>query len=357
MATGAAGLFLTAPGVLELREFDLPAPQPGEARVRVAGCGVCHTDITFYRGDVRTRRAFPLILGHEISGVVEAAPPPYDDLAGANVIVPAILPCGGCSLCAAGRDNACTRQLMPGNDIDGGFATHLVVPARHLARLPADLDGHALAELSVIADAVTTPYQALKRACVNAGDLVVIVGAGGIGTYGVQIAAALGATVAAVDVDPVKLERAAALGARWTFDSRERDGRAIRKSLYAEAAVPTSRWRILEMSGTVAGQELAWALLAPASTLGVIGYTAESPRLRLSNLMAFDATAFGSWGCSPRHYGAVIDLVLAGRIKVRPFVELHGLAEGRDLIASIAGGAHLASRPVLVPDHPRLAAR
>jgi 6-hydroxycyclohex-1-ene-1-carbonyl-CoA dehydrogenase len=101
---------------------------------------------------------------------------------------------------------------MPGNDLHGGFATHVVVPARHLVPLPADLGGLSLEELSVVADAVTTPYQALLRAGVAKGDFVAVIGAGGIGTYAVQIARAFGAEVAAVDVDR-KLD-GASLGAR-----------------------------------------------------------------------------------------------------------------------------------------------
>jgi 6-hydroxycyclohex-1-ene-1-carbonyl-CoA dehydrogenase len=338
-------LFLTAPGSLALQEFELREPGRGEVIVRVAGCGVCHTDVSFFSGAVRTRHPLPLVLGHEISGVVEVAPPPFEALAGRQVLVPAVIPCDTCPLCLAGRDTACSRQTMPGNDIHGGFATHVVVPGRHLLALPDDLGEHRLADLAVIADAVTTPFQALRRACVQPDDLVVIIGVGGIGTYAVQIAIALGATVAAIDVDPDKRARAAALGARWTFDPAATDARAIKKQLGAETGVSTARWRILEMSGTARGQELAWSVLPPAGTLGVIGFTMDKPDIRLSNLMALDATAFGSWGCSPRHYRDAVDLVLSGRIQVAPFVEQHPLADGPHLFAAPHGGR----RAVLVP--------
>ena len=103
------------------------------------------------------------------------------------------------------------------------------------------------------------------------------------------------------------------------------------------------------MSGTAAGQQLAWALLAPASTLGVIGFTMEKSELRLSNLMAFDASAFGSWGCSPRLYPAAIALVLEGRVQVSPFVDRQPLAAAPDILARAAAG-HLGSRrTVFVP--------
>jgi len=349
MAAEARGFFLTAPGVLEERTFELPEPEPGQVRVRVAGCGLCHTDISFYSGAVKTRHALPLVLGHEIAGVVEAAPPPDAHLVGQAVLLPAVVPCGHCALCREGRDTACASQFMPGNDGHGGFATHLLAPASHLLTLGADLGGHALEELSVVADAVTTPYQALRRGGVVAGDLVVIIGVGGIGTYGVQIARAFGAEVAAIDVDETKLDRARSLGARWVFDARRADGRAVRKTLASESAISSARWRIFEMSGTAKGQELAWSLLAPAATLGIIGFTMDKLEIRLSNLMALDATAFGSWGCSPRHYGAAVDLVRSGRIAIKPFIEPRPLAEAPDLFAAQAAGGHSDKRIILIP--------
>ena len=341
----ATGLFLTAPASLALRDFDLREPDAGHVLVRVAGCGLCHTDISFFSGAVRTRHDLPLILGHEISGVVEMAPAPFEALSGRQVLVPAVIPCDNCALCRADRDTACSHQTMPGNDIHGGFATHVVVPGRHLVVLPDELGDHRLSDLAVIADAVTTPLQALRRAGTQADDLVIIIGVGGIGTYAVQIAAALGAKVAAIDVAPDKRARATSLGARWTFDPAATDARGIRKQLGAEAAVSTERWRVLEMSGTARGQELGWSLLPPAGTLGVIGFTMDKPDIRLSNLMALDATAFGSWGCSPRHYQQAVNLVLSGQIQITPFIEPQPLTNG----AHFFEAAHGTRRVVLIP--------
>lgn len=344
----AAGLVCTSPGHLEIREFQLPEPGPEDALVRVAGCGLCHTDISFYTGAVRTRRPLPLVLGHEIAGTVVAAPPAFDHLRGRAVLVPAVMPCGRCDLCRQGRDNACASQLMPGNDIDGGFATHVVVPARQLVPVD-DLGGLALHELAVVADAVTTPYQALKRACVAPGDLVTIIGVGGIGTYGVQIARAFGAEVAAIDISPERRQLAAWLGARWAFDPAALDGKAIKKQLLKESGVSTARWRVLEMSGTARGQELAWSLLPPAGTLGVIGFTMDKPDIRLSNLMALDATAFGSWGCRPALYPEAIALVTSGAVRVLPFIDTHALSDGPALFEAAVTHQGTGRRPVLIP--------
>ena len=142
-----------------------------------SGCGVCHTDIAFAYGDVTTRHALPLVLGHEISGRVVAAGENAGAWLGRSVIVPAVIPCGACPACQAGRATICRQQFMPGNDGDGGFATHVLVPSRGLCDVPEPLtSGLTLEMLSVVADAVTTPYEALRRAQLGAEDVVVKIG-------------------------------------------------------------------------------------------------------------------------------------------------------------------------------------
>ena len=169
---------------------------------KVAGCGVCHTDVGFASEGVPTRHALPLVLGHEIAGHVVAADDKAQHWMGQAVIVPAVIACGECPACKAGRSTTCRRQFMPGNDGNGGFATHVRVPARGLCRVPDKLPvGVSLEALSVVADAVTTPYEAIRRSGLKAGEVAVVVGAGGIGGFAVQIAAALGAKAVAIDVD------------------------------------------------------------------------------------------------------------------------------------------------------------
>src|SRR5450631_800850 len=170
---------------LERAAFDA-APGHGEVVVAIAGCGVCHTDLGYFYGGVRTNQPLPLALGHEVSGRVVACGAGSERWAGKAVIVPAVLPCGECDLCRRGLSTICRQQKMPGNDIQGGFASHIVVPARGLcevdeARLAER--GLSLAEVSVVADAVTTPYQAVVRAGVTPGSLAIVVGIGGVGGY------------------------------------------------------------------------------------------------------------------------------------------------------------------------------
>ena len=165
---------------------------------------------------MRTKHELPLALGHEISGhVVETGTDAlwFTDRA---VIIPAVIPCGQCDACQRGKATICPNQKMPGNDIQGGFATHIVVPSRGLCvvdehRLAGV--GIDLADLSVIADAVTTPYQAVVQAGVAKGDLVVVNGVGGVGGYCAQIAAAMGGVVVAIDVNEDKLAAITGQGA------------------------------------------------------------------------------------------------------------------------------------------------
>ena len=241
---------------------------------------------------------------------------------------------------------------MPGNDGDGGFATHVTVAARGLTEVPPLPEGLELADLSVIADAVTTPLQAIRRAKVADGDFVVVVGAGGVGTHAVQIAAASGARVMAVDVDARRLEPLREHGAAAVLDARGQSVKDVRAAVRAaakELGVPKAGWKIFECSGTTSGQETAWSLLGPSATLGVVGFTRAPVTLRLANLMAFDADAFGSWGCPPQLYAEAVDLVVSGRIALLPFVRKIPLSDVERAVAEVRDGTD-PRRTVLVPD-------
>jgi len=345
---------MTAPNTPMVRESFAPTPGAGEAVIEVAGCGVCHTDLGYFYDGVRTTHPLPLALGHEVSGRVVAGGAGAEDWVGKAVIVPAVIPCGECGPCKRGRPNICRNQKMPGNDIHGGFASHIVVPVRGLcavdeARLAKA--GLALADVSVVADALTTPYQAVRRAGVAPGSLAIVVGAGGVGGYCVQVAAAFGATVVAIDVDAEKLAAIARGGAALTLNARELDGKALKGAIGAfarERGLPATEWFIFECSGTAAGQQTAYGLLVHGATLGVVGFTMDKVEVRLSNLMAFDARAIGNWGCPPELYPGALDLVLDGSVNVKPFVEPHPLAEINHVFEAVHRHA-IKRRAVLIP--------
>ncbi len=329
------GWMFHAPGEnLRLDSYEL-SPGAGEVLVQVAGCGVCHTDLGYFYDGVPTRKPLPLVLGHEVAGTVTATGAGAESWLGRQVVVPAVIPCGDCPACEAGRGAICPRQIFPGCDIHGGFAQHLVVPAEGLCPVPDLHDpainraGLTLETLSVIADAVSTPYQALRRSGIEKGDLAIFVGAGGVGGFGVQVAAALGARVIAIDLDDDKLAMVAQYGAQRTFNAASVEFKELRRAIrdFAKAeSIPTYRSKIFECSGSPAGQATAFGLLGHGGYLGVVGYTPRKVELRLSNLMALDATAQGNWGCLPEHYPAVVEMALNGSIALDPFVEFRPLS-------------------------------
>jgi 6-hydroxycyclohex-1-ene-1-carbonyl-CoA dehydrogenase len=337
-------------------KMDTLSPGPDEVLVEIAGCGVCHTDLGFYYDGIRTKHELPLTLGHEISGRVVDV--------GANalwwidraVIVPAVIPCGQCDVCRRGKSTICPNQKMPGNDIHGGFASHIIVPAHGLCEVDEErlaAAGIDLADLSVIADAITTPYQAAVQAGVSAGDLVIVNGVGGVGGYAAQIAHALGAVVVAIDVDNEKLAAIAGQGAALTLNARDMNARGLRSAIQqfaGEHGLRQTEWIVFECSGTRTGQETAFDLLNRGATLAVVGFTMEKVEIKLSNLMALHARAIGNWGCPPELYPKALELVLNGRVQVSQFVEKYPLSEINRVFEAAHAGA-LKRRAVLIPTH------
>lgn len=336
---------------LERSVLEIDDPADDEAVVEVTACGLCHTDLGFADGSVAPRHPLPLVLGHEVTGKVVAAGARYQKLVGQAVMVPAVLPCGDCPMCRAGRGNACQRQKMPGNDINGGFATHMLVPGAPLVSLADAPESVKLDALGVVADAVSTAYQAVRRSGLEKGDVAFVIGAGGVGGFVAQIARALGAHVVVCDVHPGRIEAAGKLGAEHAVDVSGREPRDVRKELWGYAkewGVPSIGYRIFECSGTAGGQTLAYTLLSHAATLMIVGFTREQVKVRLSNLMAFDATVHGTWGCPVEAYPDVLKLIYDGAVEIEPYVERAPMSRLNDLLSDLA--AHrLARRMVLDP--------
>lgn len=213
----------------ELKERVFPELNEDEVIVKIAGCGVCHTDLSFWHYGVKTKHELPLTLGHEISGKIVAGP---EHLLNKKVIIPAVLPCGECELCNNGRGNICQNQLMPGNDFDGGFASHIKVPHKNLCYVPESvLDKYRLAELSVVADAITTPYQVLKKSELVKGDFAICIGVGGVGIYGALIAKIMGAKVLAIDISDSKLDLATQHGIDAVLNVSGLDPREVKQKV------------------------------------------------------------------------------------------------------------------------------
>ena len=342
----------TTPGKIEKKEIPVPDLKPGEVLVEVAGCGVYHTDLGYFYDGVPTVSKPPLTLGHEISGTVVAGDEPW---IGKEVIVPAVMPDRTCILCKTGRGNRCLGQKMPGNSLGsyGGFSSHIPVPSIDLCEV-RDRGDIPLAHLAVVADAATTPYQAAKRADLQPGDNVVVIGiTGGVGQYMGQMAKALGArNVIGIARNQEKLDRALQYGADFCINSKDKDVKAVSgefKGYCKENGLTSFGWKIFEVTGAKGGQEIALALVSFISKLIVVGFGMAKTEYAMGRLMAFDADILGTWGCLPEYYPAVLDMVIDKKIDIEAFVETRPMST----IVETFEEAHSTSparRIVLTPD-------
>ena len=312
-----AAIFYEAHAPLRVQDWPEPALHEGEVLVRVAACGLCHTDLHYIDHGVATAKTPPLILGHEATGIVARV---GAGVAGVNegdrVLLPAVLPCGTCFACRTGRENICLRLRMFGNDVDGAYAEYVKAPAKDIFILPDEIP---LVEGCIIADAVTTPYHAVKnRAEVRPGDSVVVYGCGGVGLNVVQFARLAGGIVIAVDIAEEKLEQARRLGAAAVINSkRESAGvaKAVRKltgGFGADIAI--------EAIGNPATMKDAFSTLRPGGRLVVVGYSDQEVALSAGRMMYREMEIRGSLGCRPVDYPRVIELARTGRIEVASLV-------------------------------------
>ena len=310
-----AAVFHGAGRPLEVTEVPTPKPGPGDALIKVAGCGLCHTDLHYLDHGVKTFKTPPLILGHEAAGTVaELGAGVTARKAGDRVLIPAVLSCGRCRYCRQGRENLCDQMAMLGNNIDGAYAEYVVVPAAELVSVPESIP---LERASVIADAVSTPYHAVtRRGKVRPGDQVAVVGCGGVGLNVVQCATMAGGRVIAVDVNDQRLAMARRLGAVETVNPQavQRPDKRVRELTGGGADVA------FEAIGSPATIQLAYGLLKRGGRLCVIGYSAEEVALSAAKLMYFELEIVGSLGCGAGEYPEILGLVEAGRLKLDEIV-------------------------------------
>ncbi len=232
---------------LKIEEIPIPEPRRGEVLVKVTACGACHTDLHVIKDE--TPFPTPAVLGHEITGTVEALGPELEDRAeelseGTRVAASFIMPCGTCQYCVKGRDDVCERffalNRLKGVLYDGetrlfredgsplamysmgGLAEYAVVPATDVFPLPEELPPE---ESAILGCAVFTAYGAVRHgADLRAGEKVAVVAMGGVGSNMVQISRAFGASqVIAVDVVQEKLDGAKDIGATDVVNGSEED--------------------------------------------------------------------------------------------------------------------------------------
>ncbi|MBI3940006.1 MAG: alcohol dehydrogenase catalytic domain-containing protein [Acidobacteria bacterium] len=296
---------------LVVRDVEQPTPGRQDILVRVAACGLCHSDLHYLDHGVSTQKPPPLILGHEAAGVVEEAGDEVTGFAaGDRVLLPTMITCGQCSYCLMGRENLCPRQEMFGNQRDGAFAQYIAAPARSCFPLPA---GISLAKACIIADALSTPYHAVKnRGRVQVGDHVAVIGCGGIGMNAVQCAALAGGRVIAIDKVAAKLELARTLGAAATINASQMENVAsqVRKLTQGGADI------VFEAIGRPETQRLGFDSLRRGGRLCLVGYSPDMLQLPAGKLTYFEIEVIGSLGCRRADYPALIELVRSGRLQL-----------------------------------------
>lgn len=301
---------------------DYPEPiigyELGQVIIDIVACGVCHTDLGYLDHGVPTVKAPPMVLGHEISGIVRETSSNISTFKkGDHVLIPAVLSCGYCFACRTGRENICANQIMLGNNIDGGFMQQIKVPVKDILHLPSSIP---LEEGCIIADALSTPYHAVKnRGQVRPGDWTVVIGCGGIGLNLIQNIKIAGGLCIAVDVIDEKLQRAKQLGATEVINANGLDEKdivgQIRKLTGGGADIA------FEAIGNPTTQKQAYNCLRTGGRLVVVGYSPKRwDGFDIGRVMFREMEIVGSLGCRPIDYPNIINLVAKGSLVVEPLV-------------------------------------
>jgi len=303
---------------------DVPQPQGSEVLVRIERCGVCHSDLHMQDGyfvlggdkklDVRAGRTLPFTLGHEIAGTVEGAGPDSDTKSGARVAVYPWIGCGQCAACKVGDENICTAPRHLGTTVDGGFATHVLVPhPRYLidyAPLPAGYAGALMCS-------GLTAYSALKRLADRAARApLLLIGLGGVGLTGLAFARAMYGTAPFVaDIDPKKREAALAAGAAEAFDPS--DPNARKALLKASGGI----YAACDFAGSDASLNFATGVLAKGGKVVVTGLIGGAYSTAVAMFPLKAMTIEGTMTGTLAEARELIDLVRAKKIAPPPLAE------------------------------------
>ena len=299
---------------LRVEEIPTPAPGSGEVLIKVAACGVCHSDLHLAMGEwdlLKPITKLPLVLGHEVTGAVVAVGEGVTGFkVGDRVGAPSLhWTCGECEFCLMGRETLCSKQQVTGCTVDGGFAEFIRAKASHIAMLPDNLSYEEAAPLLC---AGLTVHSAMKKSDVKAGQKVAIFGVGGLGHLAIQLAKAKGAEVIAVDVADYKLELARECGADITINAATGQAhREIKKATGGGAHV------VMVTSGSRAAYETALRSIRKAGTLAIVGMAPEPVPLSTVAMVSGEYRIVGSAVGSREDLREVLQLASEGKVKCR----------------------------------------
>lgn len=328
---------------LVLREREIPTCGADEVLLRVGACGLCRTDLKVCHGTQPSVKQLPLVPGHEVAGeVVEVGTSVSKELIGKHAVVYFYLSCGDCEFCRAGSEILCSGlRGQIGYSLDGGYAEYVKVPANSLFFIRSDIPfQHA----AIVTDAIATPYRALTgKAKIRPGEILAVIGAGGLGIHAIQIARALGATAIAIDIKERALALAKEVGAEKTFLLAGDETKAEIFELFHEGVDVA-----MDFVAKPETQVLALNLLRKAGRFVVIAYNTDNPFPVNSRLLVSkELRIYGSRSCGRSDLQETIELVSSS--KVKPIVTAsYPLAETNLALARLERG-ELVGRSVLVP--------
>ena len=310
---GMRAAVFTRPGRIEFRELPTPVPGPQEALVRVLGCGVCGTDAHIYAGEFTTARP-PVVLGHEIFGMIEALGSGTQGWKGGErVVVDPFIPCGTCSFCKAGEFRFCSSETFIGYHRNGGFAQFTAVPAANLYLVPKGIDFAG----GVLAETLATVVAGLHKLAPQPGRSVLLLGAGTVGLlWGALLHRCLPAALIQTEIIPERLRYARSLGADKVLSPREETLEPAVRSL-----CPDGVDYLIDATGSTQAVTEALPLLKKGGTYLCFGICPEEERLPLSLTWLYrQQVSIITSRRPPREMGRAIRLLEQGAVDASAMV-------------------------------------
>ena len=327
MTTHKAVQVASAGAPLTLVDVETTSPPPGHVRIAVAACGVCGTDHGFVSGGFPGLN-WPLTPGHEIAGTVAELGDGVEGFAVGDRVAVGWFGgnCNHCVPCRKGQFMQCERMQVPSWHYPGGYAESVVAPATALARIP---EGLTFAEAAPMGCAGVTTYNALRHTRAKPGDLVAVLGIGGLGHLGVQFARAMGFETVAIARGADKEADARALGAHHYIDSRAVDVASALRDLGGAAAVLATAANSQAMGDTVGG-------LAPEGQLVIVGVSADTLPISPMQLISQGLSVSGHPSGTSRDVEETMRFAVLTGVRAR--IEERPLAEAAEAYAAMEEG-------------------
>ena len=330
---------------LVLREREIPTPAADEAILRVGACGLCRTDLKIWHGTHPriSKVTLPHVPGHEVAGeVVEVGKSVSKELVGKHAVVYLYFSCGQCEFCRRGSEALCSRlRGQIGFSVDGGYAEYVKVPADSLFSIPPHLP---FVQAAIVTDAIAAPYRALTaRAALRPEEVLVVIGAGGLGIHAIQIAKVIGARVIAVDINEKALALATSVGANKTVHMTKDDAQSAILDFSGGGVQVVADFVAIDET-----QQLGLNVLQAGGRFVSIAYNAGN-FMRVSSplLIAKELQVCGSRSCGRKDLREAIDLLATSKIK-SVIAACYPLTEANAGLKRLEQG-DLVGRSVLVP--------